>query len=235
MRRRTKVLIGSAVALVLIGGTAAIAGPIVYRDLIAKPADAVPTISAGPGTLGSTPTGRLSAADVDGAWSVGSGSEAGYRVNEVLNGTDVTVTGRTSEVTGSLTVQDLTLTKAELSVDVASIATDSQNRDDYFRTTALRTDRFPKATFVLTKAAKPAAAPKAGETVKQSVTGDLTLAGKTRSVTFEVEVRSDSSQTQIAGQIPITFADYGVEAPSLGFVKVEPKGFVEFQLLAHKG
>ncbi len=31
-------------------------------------------------------------------------------------------------------------------------------------------------------------------------------------------------------QIPITFADFGVEAPSLGFVKVEPQGFVEFEL-----
>ena len=235
MRRRTKVLIGAAVAVVLLGGAAAVAGPMLYRDVIAGPADAVPTISAGPDTLTSTPSAGLTAADVDGTWSIASGSAAGYRVNEVLNGTDVTVTGRTSKVTGSLTVQDLALTKADLSVDVASIATDSSNRDDYFRGTALRTDQFPKATFVLTQAAKPESVPKAGQTVSQSVTGDLTIAGKTRSVTFPVEVRSDGTQTQLAGQIPITFSDYGVEAPSLGFVKVEPKGFVEFQLVAQKG
>jgi hypothetical protein len=35
---------------------------------------------------------------------------------------------------------------------------------------------------------------------------------------------------QVSGSIPITFEDYGVEAPSLGFVEVEDQGFVEFLL-----
>nr|WP_245542796.1 hypothetical protein [Pseudoclavibacter soli] len=33
-----------------------------------------------------------------------------------------------------------------------------------------------------------------------------------------------------AGSIPITFADFGVTAPSLGFVSVEDHGEVEFLL-----
>jgi hypothetical protein len=35
---------------------------------------------------------------------------------------------------------------------------------------------------------------------------------------------------QVAGSIPITFSDFGVDAPNLGFVKVEDSGAVEFSL-----
>jgi hypothetical protein len=35
---------------------------------------------------------------------------------------------------------------------------------------------------------------------------------------------------QIVGSIPITFQDFGVQAPSLGFVTVEDHGSVEFSL-----
>ncbi len=39
---------------------------------------------------------------------------------------------------------------------------------------------------------------------------------------------------QLSGSIPITFADYGVTAPSLGFVTVEKTGSVEFLLNLEK-
>jgi polyisoprenoid-binding protein YceI len=152
----------------------------------------------------------------------------------VLNGTDVTVTGRTDRVEGVLTIgaEGLTLEAAELTVDVASISTDSNQRDAYFRDQALRTGEFPTATFVLTEPVSLEEAPDAGAVVQAEVTGELTLAGATQSVTATVQVRSDGSTAEIAGTIPITFADFGVEAPSLGFVSVEPTGFVEFQLTA---
>jgi hypothetical protein len=36
----------------------------------------------------------------------------------------------------------------------------------------------------------------------------------------------------VSGSIPVTFSDYGVEAPSLGFVSVQDKGTVEFLVKA---
>ncbi|WP_246454269.1 YceI family protein [Leucobacter denitrificans] len=155
----------------------------------------------------------------------------------MLRGTDVTVTGRTSEVTGSLEISDdgLTLETAEFTVDVASIATDQSQRDSYFRDSAIRVSENPEAGFVLTSPVTVDALPEAGEIVELEITGDLSIAGETNAVTTVVQVRSDGSTTELAGSIPITFADYGVEAPSLGFVKVEDNGFVEFQLVAMKG
>ena len=75
------------------------------------------------------------------------------------------------------------------------------------------------------------ATPVIGEVQTVSATGDLTIAGVTRSVTVELEAVLNADGGQVAGSIPITFADFGVEAPNLGFVSVEPDGFIEFSLV----
>lgn len=236
MKKTQLTLLVTGTALLALVVAAAVAGPGIYRDFIAPPAAEAPTLS----TADTEPelelgTGEpLDPAQVAGAWEVSDGSVAGYRVNEVLNGTDVTVTGRTDAVTGSFTIDDtgLTLSSAELTVDVASITTDQPARDSYFRDEALRVGEFPDATFVLTEPVTLDAAPASGAVVTAQATGDLTIAGETQRVTVTVELRSDGEVTEIAGAIPVVFADFGVTAPSLGFVQVEPEGFVEFQLTA---
>lgn len=234
MQKRHKILLGVGAGVLVLGAVAAVAGPTIYRDFIAAPAAEAPTLSGPTQPSADASTGRLDPAALAGEWRVADGSEAGYRVDEVLNGTDVTVTGRTPQVTGSFTIgaDGLSLEAAQLSVDVASITTDSGSRDAYFRDQALRASQFPEATFTLTAPVTLAEAPESGETVQVEATGDLTLAGKTQSVTVQIELRSDGTTAELAGAIPITFADYGVTAPSLGFVSVEPDGFVEFQLVA---
>lgn len=226
-------LIGAGVCLLLVGAVAATAGPSIYRDFFAAPAVLAPTLSADQDTL--QPTGStLDPTTLAGEWVVADGSEAGYRVDEVLNGTNVTVTGRTDDVTGSFAIDPsgLTLAAAEISVDVASISTDSAQRDSYFRDQALRASEFPNATFTLTTPVTLDAVPDSGGVVEAEAVGNLTIAGVTQEVTATVQVRSDGIGADIAGSIPITFADFGVTAPTLGFVAVEPDGFVEFQLRA---
>lgn len=230
MQKRTKIITASILAGVLaLGATAAIAGPLIYRDLVVGEADAAPSVTARP-TETSAADDSATPADLSGEWTVADGSFAGYRVDEVLNGTDVTVTGRTEQVTGELAVDGLTLTAASFTVDVASIATDSGNRDDYFRSNAMRVDQYPTASFVLTEPISVDTAPTAGEVQQVTATGELELAGVTRAVTVELEAVLNGAGGQVAGSIPITFADFGVEAPDLGFVSVEPDGFVEFSL-----
>jgi polyisoprenoid-binding protein YceI len=231
MQKRTIVAVSIVAGVLLLGATAAIAGPVIYRDVIVGEADAAPTVTAAPTPTDPASTAAVDPADLSGEWAVAEGSFAGYRVDEVLNGTNVTVTGRTDDVTGSLTVDELSLTEAEFTVDVASIATDSSSRDSYFRDNALRVSQFPTATFVLTDTVTATAQPVVGQVQTISATGDLTIAGATRSVTFDLEAVLNSTEGQVAGAIPITFADFGVEAPNLGFVSVEPQGFVEFSLV----
>ncbi|WEG08761.1 YceI family protein [Microbacterium horticulturae] len=226
MKRRTAIALITAGAVVVVGAVVALAGPVFYRDVIVGAPDPTPTVATG-ATAGAT----VEPAEVQGAWTVSDGSYAGYRVDEVLNGTDVTVDGRTEKVTGTVTIDDAAVTAASFTVDVDSIATDQGSRDSYFRNTALQTFRYPTATFTLTKPVAAASSPQVG--VKQTVTatGELTLHGQTRTVSVPMDLLFDGETAQVAGSIPITFADYGVQAPNLGFVKVEDHGFVEFSLV----
>jgi hypothetical protein len=51
----------------------------------------------------------------------------------------------------------------------------------------------------------------------------------TKSVTFTVTGRRSGSSVQIAGSIPVTFADYGISNPSFPpVVTTEDHGLLEF-------
>ena len=95
----------------------------------------------------------------------------------------------------------------------------------------------PTATFTLTSPLTIDSVPASGEVTEQTLSGDLTLAGVTKPVSVTVQLRAlaassggNDGTVEIAGQIPITFADFGMTAPNLGFVSVEPTGTVEFSL-----
>ncbi len=225
MKKKSKVLIGIGAGVVLLGGAGLAFGPGLYANYAASVVDAAPSLDrVDPGAQTAVDLENLS-----GTWSVVDGSYAGYRVDEVLQGNDITVTGRTEEVTGSLTADGLTLTQATVTVDVGSIATTEPPRDIYFRDVALEVAKFPEATFTLTEPVT-AEEPVAGEPQTFEATGELTLHGVTQQVTAEMEAVLTADGGQVSGSIPITFEDYGVEAPSLGFVEVEDEGFVEFLL-----
>lgn len=229
-KKRLMWIIPVVIALIVAG---VFIGSRIYADSVSAQADDVPRLSATPsggasngaGSAGLAPT----PADIAGTWSVGTGSYAGYRLDEVLNGSKVTVTGRTEDVGGSLTVKDNTLTAAKLTLKVGTIATDSGNRDSYFRTSAIDTSQHPDATFTLTDPVVLTGATD-GNTQTFPVTGDLTINGQTKSITANVQSAFSNGAAQLVGRIPVTWADFGVKAPNLGFVSVEDSGFIEFSL-----
>ncbi len=226
MKKKTGIVLGvAAVVVVGLGVTAAVAGPAFYRDVIVGEPEAAPTVSVTPGAT------TIDTSDLSGAWTVGDGSTAGYRVDEVLNGTDVTVVGTTDQVTGTVTVEGDSVTAATIDVDVASIATDSGNRDGYFRDDAMEASTYPTATFVLTQPID-AGVPADGDVETVEATGDLTMHGVTQGVTVSLQAALSGDGVQISGSVPVTFSDYGVEAPSFGFVQVEDSGTVEFLVSA---
>ena len=235
MQKKTKIGLWIAGGVIVIGGAALAFGPAVYADYANSNADAAPTIAASaPSSTDAAPATEVNADDLTGTWNIGADSFAGYRVDEVLQGNDVTVTGRTSDVTGELTVDALSLTAATITVDVASIATDEAARDAYFRDTAMEVGDFPTATFTLTGPVT-LEAPVAGVAQTLSATGDLTMHGVTQPVTVSLQAALTETGGQVVGSIPVTFSDYGVDAPDLGFVSVEDAGSVEFSLNLAQG
>lgn len=236
-RLRTALLIGIPILIVLI--LAAIIGPRVYAASENSKAEAAPTVSlpVQPSADGSTPATTGSPAPtttLSGQWTAQPGSYAGYRVAEVLNGADVTVTGRTEKVTAEVQVSETQLTSARITVDMASVATDSTRRDNYFRQSALQTDQYPQASFVSTGAVDLATL-NSGTPAQFRVPGELTIHGVTRPVTLDLQAALSGDRVQLAGSAPLTFADYQVTAPDLGFVKVESAGQIEFSLALARG
>lgn len=226
LRTRTKVIIGIASGIVVIGAAAAIAGPVIYADTVNGQAAAAPSLSAS----ASGAAGSLTASEANGTWTSKGTSYAGYRVHEVLQGNDVNVVGRTKDVEGTAEVAGGSLTKAEVTVQVGKISTPEAARDAYFRDKALETAKFPTATFTLTQ---PVDVSKALDGTAQDVTltGTMDLHGVEKPVSADAQVAVGQGGTvQVVGSVPITFADYGVQAPSLGFVTVDDKGSVEFSL-----
>ncbi|MCZ2263461.1 YceI family protein [Isoptericola sp. QY 916] len=222
MRTRTKVLVGAGAGLVLLGGAAVLVGPGLYADHANRAAAEVPTLSTSGAPLADP-------AALDGTWTVAPGSEAGYRVHEVLRGEDVTVTGRTDQVTGTVTVEDGALTSGEVTVDVASIHTDEPPRDAYFRGSVMEVGTYPTARFTVTEPV-----PLAAGATEVDLPGKLTVHGVTRDVVAAAHVAAVGEVVQVVAEVPVTFADHDVAAPSLGFVRVDHEGAVEISLVLER-
>jgi hypothetical protein len=94
----------------------------------------------------------------------------------------------------------------------------------------METAIYPTASFALTTPIDLGSIPPEGEERTYEATGDLTLHGVTRSVTFELSGRLTASGIEVAGSIPVTFADYDIENPSFGPVTTEDHGLLEFAI-----
>jgi polyisoprenoid-binding protein YceI len=221
--------VGAAVLL-------AVGVPYAYTHLVEGDAPAPLSATA------SSPTTRTggsaaSAADqsVNGTWKVTSGSQAGYRVKEVLFGQDNEAVGRTSAVTGQMAVQGDQVTSGSFTVDLTTVRSDQARRDGQFQQRIMDTASYPTATFVLAQPVGLPSVPADGATLDAKARGRLTLHGTAREVTVAVTARRSGDRFQVSGQIPITFADWNIPNPSFGgLVTTEDQGQIEFLLvLAH--
>jgi polyisoprenoid-binding protein YceI len=170
-------------------------------------------------------------ASVEGTWNVTPESEFGYRVEEVLFGVNTTAAGRSNEITGSMTIEGTTVTEASFTVDVGSITSDESRRDSQFRGRIMEVYRYPEATFTLSAPIEIGAVPAAGEQITASATGDLTLHGVTRPVTFDVTAEAGDDRIGVLGNIPVRFADYEIDNPSMSGITTEDNGLLEFVLV----
>lgn len=171
---------------------------------------------------------------VSGVWNITQDSTLGYRVSEVLGGVDTEGAGRTNQVTGTLTIDGTTATAADFTVDMASVTSDSDRRDGQFRDRIMSTDEFPTSTFVLTSPIEFGTTPADGEQITATATGDLTLRGVTKSVTFDVTAQIENGRIGVLGSIPVVFSEYEIPDPSNGFATVKDNGLLEFVLVFEK-
>lgn len=216
-----------ALAVVLVAVLAVVGGTALYARIENSKAPDELGLSTSTASADSGSGDPVTLDSLAGDWSVADGSQAGYRVDEVLNGQDVTVVGRTTDVTGSVTITGSELTAADVTVSMTSVTTDSSSRDGQFLD-ILSTSEHPTATFVLTAPVDISGI--AGGVVTVDAAGDLTIAGVTQPVTVALSAQTTADGVEVSGSVPVTFSDYDVDAPNLGFVKVEDAGTVEMLL-----
>jgi polyisoprenoid-binding protein YceI len=222
-------LVAAAAVVVLAVGV-----PFVYIHFIEGPAPAPLSLggTASPSPAGSGTGSGSGDTPLAGTWAVATGSRAGYRVNEVLAGQNNVAVGRTSSVAGHLTIRNTTVTAGAFTVKMATIHSDQSQRDVQFDGRIMDVATYPTGTFTLTRRISLAPVPVTGQVRTYRATGNLTLHGHTRPVTFRLSAERTAAQIRASGSIPITFADWDIPNPSFaGFVTTQNHGVLEFLLV----
>lgn len=183
-----------------------------------------------------TAGGEPATVAMDGTWHVvrGAGdnvSQAGYTFDEKLPAGAKTTSGRTEDVKGDFKVKDKKLTEGKVAVDVASISSDVEKRDINVRKSILHTDKFPEASFTLTKPADVSKLPDDGTTDTVSVTGDLELHGKKKEMTAELKVLRTGEHVILQGNIPFKRSDFDIATPQFVAATIADQGTLDVLLV----
>jgi polyisoprenoid-binding protein YceI len=186
----------------------------------------------------STASGATSA--LSGKWSVGSGSQAGYRAKEkfINQPTETEAVARTSKVTGSMTVSvvggNVMVSHMKFTVDLAALVSQDKyatyqvyQRDFFVRSIYLQTDQFPTAVFTSDQVSFPV--PSSGP-ASVDVVGKLSVHGVTREVTAHVQAQVAGAQAEVAGSTTVDMRDFAIEPPDISFTRAEPEVTLEFDL-----
>jgi polyisoprenoid-binding protein YceI len=172
---------------------------------------------------------------VDGTYQAGSGSVAGFRIQQTVLGLTSDIVGRTKDVTGNATIAGGQVTTADLRLGLLALTSGDAKPAPQFGI-SLDTRRYPDATVSLTRPVTLDAAFTSGTTVTVDAAGTLALHGVTHTVTVPLSVRRDGTSIEIAGSVPVAFADYGITEPAGygGLGSLADHGVAEFLLVLHR-
>jgi polyisoprenoid-binding protein YceI len=225
MRRRWKWLVGGVAVLVVLG----VAGPFIYIHFIEGPAPAKLSLPTSPTATTSTSSGASTPSSaVNGTYHAGSGSEAGYRVSEVLVGQHATAVGRTSKIWGSVSITDDEVTSGSFGVDMASVVSDQSQRNAQFDGRIMDVARYPTATLRLTAPIALGTVPPVGVKATDKASGILDMHGVSRAVSFTLTTERTADGIYALADLPIVFARWDIANPSVGgFVTTADSGTLE--------
>lgn len=151
-------------------------------------------------------------------------SKAGFSIFEVLNGKDKTVIGTTDQVAGTILVDTqnpANSTASEIKVSARTLKTDAAARDNTIARFVLKSEE-PGNEFLVFKTTKIEGLPAVGEENKSyalTITGDMTISGMTRPMTFQATATYTSTQElHITAKGELKRGDFNLIIPSVPFV-----------------
>ncbi len=145
-------------------------------------------------------------------------SEARYRVREQLAGVNLPsdAVGATRSITGTIVGRpDGTIVSAasKFRVDLRTLKSDRDQRDNFIRRSTLETERFPFAEFVPVEApGLPLVIPADGKSDFKLI-GDLTIRNVTKRVTWDVAAQAQGNEASGKATTSFDFATFNMTIP----------------------
>ncbi|MHB8465396.1 MAG: YceI family protein [Acidimicrobiales bacterium] len=201
------------------GPTTTLAGPTPPGS--ATPTTGAPAVAASgrPRPTGRAQTGSGVAAaavvapdPVAGSWSVGTGTEARYGINDNAMGQTTRVVGRTHDVSGAVQIVGYTVTSAKVIVNMQTVTCQCVHDAKYRQ--MLETSKYPTSMFVLTAPVSLPSIPAPGAVIAVPITGDFTIHGVTRATTFSLKATRIGPRIAVMATIPVNLSDYNISAPN---------------------
>ena len=224
--------IGAGLLVVVCGGSATVSSP--------TPSPTSTATSAA--TASSTATASTASA---GTWTVTDKSKATIRVREQLVGvslpSDAVLTATGAKGSFELNADGTFESGSKITFDLTTLSSDQRDRDNFIKNDTLQVRQFQTAEFVPTKTSGLTLPLATSGTFTFTLTGNMTIKGKTKEVTFDVTAKRDGSDlTATATANPSwTFGDFGMTAPSVPFrvlsVTDEIRAAVEIVATGPKG
>jgi len=126
---------------------------------------------------------------------------------------------------------DLVAVSGDFTVDLTTVASDDDRRDNQFHGRIMNTGTFPTATFVLGEPVDFGSVPGDLEQITVPVSGQLTMHGVTNDIAVDLLARRNGAGIEVNGTIPIAFSDYDINNPSGGPAQVGDDGEIELLLI----
>ena len=105
-------------------------------------------------------------------------------------------------------------------VPLSKITTGIALRDRHMHEKYLEVGKFPNAELVVARSAVHE--PAAGASADGSANGNMTIHGKSRSISFRYTAKRDGNVLHVSGSAPLNMNDFGIETPSYMGVHVKP-------------
>jgi len=131
--------------------------------------------------------------------------------------------GTTHSVQGSFKIRTGTsplVAAMNIKVDLSTLQSDAQRRDNYIQQHTLQTDTYPDATFVSVSAQGLPASYADGQTVHFQLTGNLTMHGTTNKEVFDVQGKVVGNTITGTATSTIYMTDFGIQPPNLANIAI---------------
>ncbi|MBI5285803.1 MAG: YceI family protein [Chloroflexi bacterium] len=170
-------------------------------------------------------------------------SEAAYFADEKLASLPLpsTAKGVTKDIEGVfyLAADGLTLDPSrpsQFTVNLKTLKSDKDMRDGRVQGQGLETEKYPTATFTVTKVTGYDAAKPAGEEQTLQLTGAMDLHGVQKELTWEAKARREGNVITALATVNFKYADFNIPVLNIaGIVSVQDNVTLQVQIVAQAG